>query len=125
MRLSLDGKSLVVGLFAGATLFVAFGATRAEPAPIADVLRARLIELVDENGEARVQLFLGPDGSGNLRMRDATGNVRVKLGATKESAALILFDTAVEPVVEVATNHSGSSLALRGAGKKERVLTPE
>jgi hypothetical protein len=125
MRPSLDGKSLAVGVFAGATLVAAFGGMRAEPAPVADVLRARLIELVDGNGEARVQLFLGPDGSGNLRMRDATGNVRVKLGATKESAALILFDTAVDPVVEVTSDHAGSRLALRGAGKKERVLTPE
>jgi hypothetical protein len=123
MQVSLDGRGVVVGAVAGAALVAAFGAVRQEPA--VDVVRARLIELVDAKGEARVQLFLGPDGSGNLRMRDATGHVRVKLGATKESAGLILFDDDVEPAVEAATNRDGTELALREAGKKARVLTPE
>lgn len=97
-------------------------AQRAEESP--SVIRAQSIELVDKQGQVRAQLYLGEDGGGNLRLRDATGTVRVKLGATTEGAGLILFDKEVEPAIWAATNKSGTSLKLTEKGKADRVIKP-
>lgn len=88
------------------------------------VLRAQSIELVDKQGQARAQLFLGEDGSGNLRLRDASGTVRVKLGATATGAGLILFDEDVEPAIWAKTDKSSASLKLTEKGKEPRVIKP-
>jgi hypothetical protein len=97
-------------------------ASQAEKIPA--VLRAQSIELVDKQGQARAQLFLGDDGGGNLRLRDGSGTVRVKLGATPTGAGLILFDTDVEPAIWASTNKSGTSLKLIEKGKEPRILKP-
>lgn len=88
------------------------------------VLRAQSIELVDKQGQARAQLFLGEDGSGNLRLRDGSGTVRVKLGATPTGAGLILFDQDVEPAIWASTEKSSTSLKLAEKGKEQRILKP-
>jgi len=88
------------------------------------VLRAQSIELVDKQGQARAQLFLGEDGSGNLRLRDGSGTVRVKLGATPTGAGLILFDQDVEPAIWASTDKSSTSLKLAEKGKEQRVIKP-
>lgn len=88
------------------------------------VLRAQSIELVDKQGQARAQLFLGDDGSGNLRLRDGAGTVRVKLGATPTGAGLILFDEDVEPAIWAKTDKSSVSLKLTEKGKEPRVIKP-
>jgi hypothetical protein len=91
---------------------------------IPTVLRAQSIELVDKQGQARAQLFLGEDGSGNLRLRDGSGTVRVKLGATPTGAGLILFDQDVEPAIWASTDKSSTSLKLAEKGKEQRVIKP-
>lgn len=88
------------------------------------VLRAQSIELVDKQGQARAQLFLGDDGGGNLRLRDGSGTVRVKLGATPTGAGLILFDQDVEPAIWASTDKSSTSLKLAEKGKEQRVIRP-
>jgi hypothetical protein len=88
------------------------------------VLRAQSIELVDKQGQARAQLFLGEDGSGNLRLRDGSGTVRVKLGATPTGAGLILFDQDVEPAIWASTDKSTTSLRLAEKGKEQRIIKP-
>lgn len=88
------------------------------------VLRAESFELVDQRGEARLQLHLGADGSGNLRIRDGKGRVRVKLGTTAEgSTGLLLMDQSIEPTLWLETDRSGTSISLVSGGKK-RVITP-
>lgn len=91
---------------------------------IPPVLRAQSIELVDQQGQARAQLFLGDDGSGNLRLRDGRGTVRVKLGASPTGAGLILFDENVEPAIWAKTDKSSTSLQLTEKGKEPRVIKP-
>jgi len=90
----------------------------------AGVVRATAFELVDERGQVRAQVFLGEDGGGNIRLRDRTGNVRVKLGAsTGGDTGLLLFDQTVEPAVQLVTSPSGTSLMLKEKGH-ERRFTP-
>jgi hypothetical protein len=88
------------------------------------VLRAQAIELVNKQGQVVAQLFLGEDGSGNLRLRDASGTVRAKLGATAQGAGLLLLDKDVEPALWLLSNESGTSLTLAEKGKDKKVFKP-
>jgi hypothetical protein len=88
------------------------------------VLRAQLFELVDKHGQVRAQLHLGEDGGGNLRLRETSGEVRVKLGATAGGSALLLFDNATEPAILAAADKNGTSLKLAEKGKPQRVIKP-
>jgi len=89
------------------------------------VIRAQTFELVDARGEVRLQLHLGEDGSGNLRIRDGNGKVRVKLGTSAAgSTGLLLMDQSVEPTVSLVAGQSGSSITLLDQGGKKRVIAP-
>ena len=108
-----------------ATLLVAAAPTNPTDKVAPSVVRAQAIELVDGAGNVRAQLFLGGDGSGNLRLRDAKGEVRVKLGTSVEGATgLLLMDANTEPAVQIGTDKTGASLKLTGPDKKQRVITP-
>ena len=88
------------------------------------VLRARLIELVNEENRVVAQLYPGKDGGGNLRLRNGAGIIRVKLGATDDGAGLLLVDEDVEPAVQLSTKQSKTSLTLTEKGKAKRVFKP-
>lgn len=103
---------------------ISLSAQASQPEKIPAVLRAQSIELVDKQGQVRAQLFLGEDGGGNLRLRDGSGTVRVKLGATATGAGLILFDEDVEPAIWAKTEKTSVSLKLTEKGKEPRVLKP-
>jgi hypothetical protein len=96
---------------------------RPEP-PVPDVVRARLIELINDRGEMRAQLHVAENGSGELRLRSGSGEVRVKLGATDDGAILLLLDGSTEPGVRLATEKDGPSLRLIDRTKGERVVAP-
>jgi hypothetical protein len=120
--LALIAVLLLAHLVRPAGLSSAAQAQQGEKVPA--VLRAQAIELVDKQGQARAQLFLGEDGSGNLRLRDGSGTVRVKLGATATGAGLILFDEEVEPAIWASADKSGTTLKLAEKGKAQRVFKP-
>jgi hypothetical protein len=89
------------------------------------VLRAQSIELVDQRGEVRLQLHLGEDGSGNLRIKDGNGKVRVKLGTSAAgSTGLLLMDQSVEPTLSLHAGKSGTSITLVGGEGNRRVIRP-
>jgi hypothetical protein len=89
------------------------------------VVRAQAIELVDAEGNVRGQLYLGVDGSGNLRLRNANGEVRVKLGTSVEGGTgLLLMDKKTEPAIWLGADKPGTSLTLTGPDKKQRVIAP-
>ena len=97
--------------------------TRPQP-PVSDVLRARLIELIDQRGEMRAQLHVAENGGGELRLRSSAGEIRAKFGASDDGAILLLLDGSTEPAVSLAAGKDGSSLRLIDRGKGERVVAP-
>jgi hypothetical protein len=113
-------KSTTITLVAiNAVLATALTWTSAQsqtPPPVHDVLRARLIELVNDNGDVVGQFYPGEGGGGQIRLRNADGEVRVKLGAANDGrgAGLVLMDARTEPVVVLASAASGSRLELDG-----------
>ena len=97
----------------------------------ASVLRGRGLELVDATGQVRAQFNVEPDGEAVFRMRDASGTIRVKLGAGAEGSALLLLDETTELGVQIlarrtptARHPATTSINLTGADGRRRAITP-
>ena len=87
-------------------------------------LEASGFNLVNDEGTVVGQLYVGEDGSGQLRLRDADGVVRVKLGAGTDGSGLILFQGGEpEPGVSAVVNEDGTKVTLQFSEQK-RTLKP-
>jgi hypothetical protein len=98
--------------------------------PVEPVLRGRALELVDEHGKLRSRLSVEPGGEVVLRLLDAQGTIRVKLGAGEDGSGLVLLDEETEPGVHLVARRAGTanrpattSLTLR-ADNQTRVIRP-
>jgi hypothetical protein len=90
---------------------------------VAPVIRASAIELVDEAGVVRAQLIVTPGGGETLlRMRDAKGEVRVKLGASEEGSGLLLADQSTEPGLHILAKRGTTTLTLTDTDGPRRVI---
>jgi hypothetical protein len=116
------GLLLVAHLLRSATMPVAASAEEAETVPA--VLRARMIELVDEQGQIRANLKMEPGGEVVFRLRDAEGKIRVKLGAAQDGSGLLLLDDRTEPAVQMLAKRAGTTVTLAEKGKENRVIKP-
>ncbi|MSO80010.1 MAG: hypothetical protein EXQ79_10480 [Acidimicrobiia bacterium] len=113
-----------VGLVAAAW----FGIVGAQPSGAQSrdgVLEASGFDLVNDEGTVVAQLYVGDDGTGQIRLRDASGEVRVKIGASPDGAGLILFNGQGEPVpgVWAVTDEQGAKITLVN-GETRKVLKP-
>lgn len=88
------------------------------------VIRAQSMEIVDGQGRVRFHLAAEPDGEAVFRMRDATGTIRIKLGASEEGSGLLLLDAETEVGLHVLAKRSDTVLTLK-RGKEQRVFRPE
>jgi hypothetical protein len=90
---------------------------------VAPVLRARTIELVDDRGLVRAQLDVESSGEAVFRLRDATGTIRVKIGASEEGSGLALLDETAEPGVHLLAKRTGTSLTV-ARGVQRQTIKP-
>jgi hypothetical protein len=88
------------------------------------VLRARMLELVDQEGGCRANLKVEEGGEVVFRLRDAEGTIRVKIGAGKDGSGLVLMDDRTEPAVQLLAKRAGTSMTLSQEGKTKRVIMP-
>jgi hypothetical protein len=95
----------------------------AEPA-VAQVLRANAIELVDAAGTVRAHFIVTPEGETLLRMRDANGEMRVKLGASEEGSGLVMADQSTQPGLHVLAKRGSTVVTLTDTNGQQRVLRP-
>ena|SRR5688572_5014045 len=112
---------VVVNVLLVAALLVQGG--RASAASDSGTLRARAIELVDERGRVRAQLNVESNGETVFRLRDSTGEIRVKLGAGGDGSGFLLLDGSTEPGIHMLAKSSGTSVTLTGKGQR-RVIAP-
>ena len=89
-----------------------------------ETIRARAIELVDREGRVRGQLNVEPNGEAVFRLRDAKGEIRVKLGADGDGSGLILLDGATEPRIHMLAKESGTTVTLTSKAGQRRVIAP-
>jgi hypothetical protein len=87
------------------------------------ILRARAIELVDDRGVARAQLDVEPSGEVVFRLRDASGTIRVKIGASEDGSGLVLLDDATEPGIHALAKRAGTSVTV-ARGKQRHIIKP-
>lgn len=89
------------------------------------VVEASGFDLVNDDGIVVAQLYVGEGGTGQIRLRDESGEVRVKMGASSDGAGLILFNAQGEPVpgVAAATDEQGAKITLVN-GDKKKVIKP-
>lgn len=90
-------------------------------AGVSPIVRARVIELVDENGKARAQLNVEQTGEVVFRLRDAKGTIRAKFGAGEDGSGLSMMDDRTEATVQIRANKSGGGIMLfdREGAKRE------
>jgi hypothetical protein len=91
--------------------------------PVATVLRAQAIELVDGRGRVRAQLNVEANGEVVFRLRDSSGTIRVKLGASEDGSGLLLANEATEPGVHILAKRNATSLTVK-RGERSHVITP-
>jgi hypothetical protein len=95
------------------------------PPEVHEVIRARLIEVVNERGEMRGQLHIAQNGGGELRLRNGQGEIRIKLGPTNDGGtALLMMDASTEPAAMLHTGASGPALTLTDPKRGKRVVAP-
>ena len=105
-------------------LFVLTQAESTTAQSVTPVLRAQAIELVDDHGQIRAQLNVESNGEAVFRLRDATGAIRVKLGAAEDGSGLLLIDESTEPGVHILVKPTGATLTLTGKDGQQQVLKP-
>ncbi len=89
-----------------------------------ETLRARAIELVDKHGHVRAQLNVETNGEAVFRLRDAKGEIRVKIGAGGDGSGLVLLDGRTEPAIHMLAKDGGTSVTLTSKGGQRRVIAP-
>jgi hypothetical protein len=90
----------------------------------ASVIRARSIELVDSKGQSRALLSVETNGETVFRLRDAEGTIRVKLGASKDGSALLLFNDSTEVGIHASAKSNGTSVTLINKNGEQKIINP-
>lgn len=98
---------------------------------VAPIVRARVIELVDDHGVVRSRLQTEPDGEVVFRLFDQRGTIRVKLGANEGGSGLMLADETTAPGVHLVARRAATgarpattALTLVGGDDRRKVVAP-
>jgi len=119
-RATLALTLLNLGMLAGM-----LGLNRLAAAPAAEpILRAELIELVDQSGTVRSRLSVAADGEVVFRLMDQTGAIRVKLGAGKDGSGLVLINDQTEPGIHMLATDKATRVSLKNQSGVEKVIAP-
>jgi hypothetical protein len=90
---------------------------------VPNVVRAEAIELVDGRGRVRAQLNVESSGEVVFRLRDSSGTIRVKLGASEDGSGLLLANEATEPGVHILATSSRTFVTVK-RGERSQVIAP-
>ena len=93
-----------------------YRANSAPPEPIAPVLRARALEIVDEHGQVRAMIKVFPADS-NVKMADGTTGY-------PETVLLRLINSKGAPNVKIAATEDGSGISLGGGVESDACADP-
>lgn len=110
-------------LAAVAISYVVAAAPESPAVDTSSVVRTQRIELVDERGNQRARLSVEPGGEVVLRLLSASGEIRVKLGASNDGSGLILMNGATEPAVHMIAEVGKTQVKVKD-GSGEEVLDP-
>jgi hypothetical protein len=97
--------------------------TLAGPA-VEPLVRAEMIELVDQAGTVRSRLSVAPDGEVIFRLMDQAGTIRVKLGAGSDGSGLLLANDMTAPGIHMLATAKATSVTLKNQSGNEKVISP-
>ena len=75
-------------------------------------------------GKVSAQLKVEDDGEAVLRLHDSNGDIRLKLGAGRDGSALLLLDGSTEPGVHMLATSADTRLTLSNGNGRHRVIAP-
>ncbi len=85
-----------------------------------DRITVKEFEMIDQNGKQRALIKVEPDGEIVFRLRDSQGNVRVKLGAGNDGSGLVLLDDQTNPGVHALAKKDKAFITVTGKDGKKR-----
>lgn len=85
-------------------------------------IRVKEFEVIDSKGAVRAAIKTEPDGEVILRLRDKTGTIRVKLGATEQGSSLVLLNDATEVGIHAIAKNKETKFTVLGKDGKKREL---
>lgn len=77
----------------------------------------------DREGLVRAQLEVEASGEVVFRLRDASGTIRVKIGASEEGSGLVLLDEATEPGIHMLATRASTTLTV-AKGRQQHTIKP-
>lgn len=83
-----------------------------------DKITVKEFELVDQNGTKRVTIQTYPKGEVVFRLRDQSGDIRVKLEAAKDGSGFVLLDDNDSGIQALAKKNGVSISQFDKEGKK-------
>jgi hypothetical protein len=95
----------------------------ADAGRVPSVLRARAIELVDGRGEVRAEIKVERSREVVFRLRDQSGRIRVKIGASRTGTGLLLLNESTEPGIQALAGAEQTSLSVQ-RGEQRQVIVP-
>ena len=113
-------------LFAGILAFAlgtASGQFRTEK-QASTILRANQIELVDEGGRPRFSMRVETNGEAVFRMTDQAGTIRVKIGAGKGGAAMVLLNENTETGIHTVARDGKAFVHVVNTNGQRKALEP-
>lgn len=88
------------------------------------VIKGKSLELVDEKGTKRASIKVEPSGETVLRLHNAKGEVRVKMGASEDGSGLVLLNDSTNPGIQALAKHSGGTLTLFDENGNKHAVKP-
>jgi len=95
------------------------------------ILRAHLLELVDDHGQVRSRLEVKPGGEVLLQLFDQKGIIKVKLGAGESGSGMFLADETTQSGVQIIASQNGTAetpkttgITMTSKNGQQRVITP-
>jgi len=86
-----------------------------------DKISVHEFELLDKDGKQRVSIKVEDDGEVVFRLRDHTGAIRLKMGASEDGSGLVLLDGNTDSGIQALAKKSGTSLTVLGKDGKKKV----
>jgi len=116
----IDNKSIIIGLLFGVCVMLVVGqitqsdkSTSALGSEVYDVIKAKKIEIINDEGKAVIDLRFTPDG-GLVLINDNNSNPIVQIANTDTGGFCTIVDKNNKPMVSLKANPKGGLIVLFG-----------
>ena len=100
---------------------------QAKPVPEAiepETIRAKSIEIVDDNGVVRASIDAYTDGETVFRLKDSNGEIKVKIGAGTDGSGLLLLNEITEPGIHMLSKRNHATIAIFDHSGNKKIIEP-